>query len=103
MKRGISVTIRAAVIAAAAVVVSARAPAAAGERCLDVREVRAAIRSGEAVRPAAVRASLDETGEVIGLTLCLHDERLVWRAVVLTRNGRVSDRLVNARTGALVR
>lgn len=99
MTRGIA-TLVVSLVPALLLAPRADAPAAA-ERCLDVREQRAAIRSGDAVRPAIVRRSVG--GEVLRLRLCIDDGGLVWRVVVLSSKGRVSDHRVNARTGALMR
>ncbi len=75
--------------------------AAATEACLTMAEQRAAIRSGEAVRPASVRRTVG--GEVLRLSLCRSNGRLVYRVVVLRRDGRVSSHVVDAASGDLMR
>ena len=74
--------------------------AAADQACLTGQEQRSAIRTGDAVRPAAVQKSVD--GEVLRLSLCTTADGLVYYVTVLKRDGRVSNHAVDARTGQLL-
>lgn len=74
---------------------------AASAACLAPREQRALVRSGEVMRPARIGRALD--GEVLRLQLCEQGGRLVYQATVLGRNGRVRQRVVDARSGEALR
>ncbi len=69
---------------------------AATAECLSLREQRAAVRSGEVVRPGTVGPRL---GEVLQVRLCRSGGRLVWEVTVLGRDGRVVDHIVDAGSG----
>lgn len=79
----------------------ASASAAQSAECLTVREHRLAVRSGEVVKPAAINRAVD--GEVLQLTLCRHDGRLVYHATVLEPGGRVRNHLIDARNGQVMK
>lgn len=70
----------------------------ASAACLAPNEQRALVRSGEVVRPGRVGRAVD--GEVLRLRLCEQNGRLVYQVTVLGRNGRVRQRVVDARSGA---
>lgn len=70
-------------------------------RCMSRAEQRDAVRSGQAVRPGQLRRSVN--GKVLTLRLCQGGRGLVWRMRVLGRDGRVVDRVIDARSGRPIR
>ncbi len=78
------------------------APANPGDaqaaQCLSQKEQRAAVRSGQVVRPAAIRRSA--AGDLLNLQLCMQGGRLVYRATVIRPNGNVRTVIIDAASGA---
>lgn len=70
--------------------------ASAQAQCLSLQEQRAAVRSGQVVRPGMVGQKL---GEVLQVRLCRRGGSLVWEVTVLGRDGRVVEHLVDAGSG----
>ncbi|WP_420392577.1 PepSY domain-containing protein [Acuticoccus sp.] len=69
--------------------------------CLSAAEQRSAVRAGEAVRPGSIGRRLG--GEVLRLNLCRQGGGLAWRVTVLQGDGRVVDRVLDARSGEPLR
>lgn len=77
------------------------APAAAQAGCLSQSAQRQAVSSGKAVRPGQIGRKLG--GKVLRLSLCEGSGGLTWRVTVLQGDGRVVDRVVDARSGQPIR
>jgi len=75
----------------------APAPAAAAA-CLSGAERRQAVQSGQALRPGAIRRSVQ--GELLDLDLCWRGGRLVYVATVLGPGGAVRKLTIDAASGA---
>lgn len=76
-------------------------PAAAQGACLSRVDQRAAVRSGDAIRPGQLRRSLG--GKMLRLRLCRTAGGLVWQVTTLRKNGRVISHVVDARSGRQIR
>ena len=87
----------AATVALVAIVASSQ-PAYA--ECLDARAVNAAVASGQVLPLRSVSGALG--GEVVRASLCRQGGRLVYVLSVMS-GGRVSERVVDARTGRVLR
>ncbi|MEM1045181.1 MAG: PepSY domain-containing protein [Pseudomonadota bacterium] len=79
--------------------VATAGPAAAN--CLSGGQARAAVQSGEAAPLRAVAGGVG--GEVVKAQLCRQGGRLVYVVGVLQRNGQVVRRVIDARTGQVLR
>jgi uncharacterized membrane protein YkoI len=79
-------------------------PAEAAERCLSRDQQRAAIAEHKAVPLAtALQAQRRKVpGELIRARLCQEPERMVYRLMVLTRDGKVKRAVIDAANGTLV-
>ncbi len=80
------------------------APASAAEpTCLNIDEMREAVRDGHAVPAAtATRIARDASrGEVLRVRLCRHNEALVYRITTLARDGRVAHVTIDGASGKL--
>jgi len=78
------------------------APADAGGRCLRPTEMKRLIDSRKIVRPRSLRRQVK--GEIIRLRLChRRNGRLIYRVVVLRRNGRIARCTINPYSGSLIR
>ena len=84
-----------------AVLLGDGAPAMAQGGCLSQSEQRQAVRSGQAVRPGQIGQKLG--GKVLRLSLCERGGGLAWHVTVLQGDGRVVDRVVDARSGQPIR
>jgi uncharacterized membrane protein YkoI len=96
MRSAVKLLVGAALLAAGLVT----SPTEARAECLSRRDQRAAVRSGEVVRPGTVGKQL---GEVLQVRLCHAGGGLVWRLTVLGRDGRVVEHVVDAGSGRLRR
>jgi len=77
------------------------APADAQGACLSRQDQRAAISSGKAIRPSAVRQRI--SGKVLRMQLCQTAGGLVWQVTTLRLNGRVLGHVLDARSGRTIR
>jgi uncharacterized membrane protein YkoI len=81
------------------------ADAVSGRVCLTKGEQRMAVLSGRAiplVRAVRVARERGHWGELVRVTLCRRDERLVYVLTLLPRNGRVVRVAVDAGNGDLI-
>jgi hypothetical protein len=84
----------------------ASAPADAAEHeCLNRQEQRIAVRQGAAIRLGiALRSIRAQDGdELLRAQLCHHDRKLVYVLTLLSRTGKVSRAIVDARSGDVVK
>lgn len=75
--------------------------AAAQGACLSQSDQRAAVSSGQAVRPGQIGRELG--GKVLRLNLCQSGGGLTWHVTVLQGDGRVVDHVVDAKSGRVIR
>ena len=78
---------------------------AAAAQCLSQAQTREAITSGAAKRLSWIRGRISGVaeGEVIGANLCVHRGIYVYRITVLSRTGKVTEYMVHAASGAVLR
>lgn len=69
--------------------------------CLSGSQARQAVQSGQAVQLGAIAGRLG--GEVVKAQLCQQGGRLVYIVGVLQSNGQVVQRVVDARSGRVLR
>lgn len=74
---------------------------AAQDRCLTQHEQMREVRSGRVVRPSRVERTLG--GQILRMRLCHGGGGLVWQARVLSPDGRVRARVLDAHSGRPVR
>jgi hypothetical protein len=79
--------------------------AAPGEGCFNRQEQRGFVFSGRAIRLGfALRAIRAQDGdELLRAELCRNSSGLVYVLTILSRSGKVSRAVVDARTGAVVK
>jgi len=84
---------------------SAPVPAPPGHGCFPPREQRMFVREGRAIRLGfAMRALRPHDGdELLRAELCRNSSGLVYVLTLLSRNGKVSRAVVDARTGAVIK
>ncbi|HVV78390.1 MAG TPA: hypothetical protein VHD59_02100 [Pseudolabrys sp.] len=80
-------------------------PDANEPECLNRQEQRMAVRQGAAIRlGVALRSiSAQDGDELLRAQLCRHDRKLVYVLTLLTRTGKVSRAIVDARSGDVVK
>lgn len=91
--------------------IRASAPAAetAAERpgpdCLDRQEQRTAVRQGAAIRLSVALRSISarDGDELLRAQLCRRDRKLVYVLTLLSRTGKVSRAIVDAKSGDVVK
>jgi uncharacterized membrane protein YkoI len=87
-----------------AVVWMTPAQAAEAARCLSRDQQRAAIAEGKAVPLASALQTLRRKvpGELVRARLCQEGDRMVYKLILLARDGKVKRAVIDAANGALV-
>lgn len=96
-----SILVTALLLAPIGAAMAAESAAQAQGACLSQAAQRRAVSSGEAQRPGRIGKQLG--GKVLRLSLCEGNGGLTWRFTILQGDGRVVDRVVDAKSGQPIR